>query len=51
MSEKEQEPIAIYLSRADANRVADLLADSGDEEDENIAENIRYQVKTESENE
>jgi hypothetical protein len=30
MSEKEQESIAIYLSRADANRVADLLADSGD---------------------
>lgn len=37
--------VMIPMERGDALRVADLLAGYGDEEDGNIAENIRYLVK------
>lgn len=34
--------VSIPMEYAEAMRVADLLAGYGNEEDENIAENIRY---------
>lgn len=43
----DQESVTIYMTRAEANRIVDLLATYGDgEEDENTAENIRYQAET-----
>jgi hypothetical protein len=42
----DQESVNIYMTRAEANRIADLLATYGEgDEDENTAENIRYQAK------
>jgi hypothetical protein len=46
--EDDTDPIvvSIPMEYAEAMRVADLLAGYGNEEDENIAENIRYMAKT-----
>jgi hypothetical protein len=42
---KEDESVAVYMTRADAWKAADLLDASNDEDGIEIAANIRFQAK------
>lgn len=39
------ESVLIYMTRADALKVADFLDSYGDDDDQEIAANIRFQAK------
>lgn len=41
----DEEAVPIFMSRKEALSVADFLSAYGNEEDENLAENIRYQAR------
>lgn len=45
IEDDNEEAIPIYMSRKEALSVADFLIACGNEEDENLALNIRYQAQ------